>query len=91
MKRFRKLITKDSLIKLSIVMIVPLQLSLNLFDNVTESIGNVLAASSPWIQTDWSGGQNSAIVTGSVNTYLLESDINTITPYIRNRGKCRCV
>ncbi|HRN70611.1 MAG TPA: DUF2341 domain-containing protein, partial [Candidatus Woesebacteria bacterium] len=81
MKRFRKLITKDSLIKLSIVMIVPLQLSLNLFDNVTESIGNVLAAASPWVQTDWSGGQSSSIVTGTVNTYLSETDINTITPY----------
>ena len=73
----KKIITRESLIKLSVVMIIPLQLSLNLLDDVSESIGSVLSASSPWIQTDWSGGQSSGAVTGPVNTYLLKSDINT--------------
>jgi hypothetical protein len=76
-----KILTRDNLIKLSILMIVPLQLSLNIVDDVKESIGNVLSATSPWTQTDWSGGQSSAIVTGTVNTYLSESEINTIAPY----------
>lgn len=44
------------------------------------NIGNVLSASSPWIQTDWSGGQSSGVVTGAVNTYLSESELNSTVP-----------
>ena len=42
-----------------------------------EQMGNVLGASSPWTQTDWSGGQDSAVVSGSVNTYLSKAEMNT--------------
>ncbi|HRO65643.1 MAG TPA: DUF2341 domain-containing protein, partial [Candidatus Dojkabacteria bacterium] len=44
-----------------------------------QKFGNVLSASSPWIQTDWSGGQNSEVVSGMVSTYLSASEINTLT------------
>jgi hypothetical protein len=72
-----KILTRDSLIKLSILMIVPLQLSLNIVDDVREGIGNVLSATSPWTQTDWSGGSILGTVGGNVNTFESISNLDT--------------
>jgi len=40
-------------------------------------INGALAASTPWTQTDWSGGVASGTVTGTVNTYESQSDVDT--------------
>jgi hypothetical protein len=42
-------------------------------------IVKVFAATSPWTQTDWSGGQSSSVVTETVTTYSAESNIDTST------------
>lgn len=42
-------------------------------------IPRLFAASSPWTQTDWSGGETTGLVTGTVTTYAYESDIDTTT------------
>ncbi len=66
---------KDKIIKLFILTLVPALFGLNYIGENRE--GSVLAASSPWTQTDWNGGQDSAVVTGSVNTYLSKTEMNT--------------
>lgn len=42
-------------------------------------IGSVLSASSPWTQTDWSGGTASGTVNSTVTTYESESSIDAGT------------
>ncbi len=42
-------------------------------------VGSVLSASSPWAQTDWSGGTASGTVNSTVTTYESESSIDTAT------------
>ena len=66
---------KDKIIKSLILLLIPLQVVLNSFSG--SEIGSVLAASSPWVQTDWSGGQSSSVATGPVTTYLSSTGANT--------------
>jgi len=49
-------------------------------DHEIDRLGNVLAASSPWVQTDWSGGTASGTIDGTVTTYNYESNVNTGSP-----------
>ena len=41
------------------------------------SEAEISCTSSPWTQTDWSGGTTSGTVTGTVTTYESETDIDT--------------
>lgn len=43
----------------------------------TITTGEVLAATSPWVQTDWSGGQTDDLATDIINTYKEVSNVNT--------------
>lgn len=46
----------------------------------------IFAATSPWTQTDWSGGVASGTVTGTVNTYETASDVNTSSGQVSLSG-----
>ena len=43
----------------------------------TENIGSVLSATSPWTQTDWSGGLTDDLAIGTVDTYKYQQNIET--------------
>jgi hypothetical protein len=43
----------------------------------TDQVGSVLSATSPWVQTDWSGGQTDDLSTDVVNTYKEITNLET--------------
>lgn len=43
----------------------------------TDQVGNVLSATSPWTQTDWSGGQSDDLAVGTVTTYKELENLDT--------------
>ncbi len=47
---------------------------------------NIFASSSPWTQTDWSGGATSATATGTVNTYLSDDDVSVTDESVQLEG-----
>ncbi|MCA9380430.1 DUF2341 domain-containing protein, partial [Candidatus Dojkabacteria bacterium] len=72
-KKLTHAIRIGSIVSLSAVaMFLGIQLK-----NDVEKLGNVLSASSPWIQTDWSGGQFIGLVTENVDTFSTSTNIET--------------